>query len=151
MEQKTSTSGSMKISENVIRTIVRTVLSEIDGVHSLASRTGEGSGWKSPVLSPVTVSLEADVAVIDIGINLCAGFRLRDVAEQNQIPWQTKNYTSGGNDASAIQRTREGVRVAAVSAPVRYLHTPSSVGCCQDFDHMYALAKHFLAAVAAQS
>ena len=76
---------------------------------------------------------------------------LRDVAEQNQIPWQTKNYTSGGNDASAIQRTREGVRVAAVSAPVRYLHTPSSVGCCQDFDHMYALAKHFLAAVAAQS
>lgn len=76
---------------------------------------------------------------------------LRDVADQNHIPWQTKNYTSGGNDASAIQRAREGVRVAVISAPVRYLHTPSSVGCCQDFDHMYALAKHFLAAIAAQS
>ena len=49
------------------------------------------------------------------------------------------------------QRAREGVRVAVISAPVRYLHTPSSVGCCQDFDHMYALAKHFLAAIAAQS
>ena len=76
---------------------------------------------------------------------------LRETAEGNQIPWQTKNYTSGGNDASAVQRTRAGVRVAALSAPVRYLHTPSSVGCCQDFDHMYDLAKHFLAAIAAQS
>ena len=76
---------------------------------------------------------------------------LRDTAERHQIPWQTKNYTSGGNDASAIQRSRTGVRVAAVSAPVRYLHAPSSVACCQDFDHMYALAKHFLAAVAARS
>ena len=76
---------------------------------------------------------------------------LRDTAERHQIPWQTKNYTSGGNDASAIQRSRAGVRVAAVSAPVRYLHAPSSVACCQDFDHMYALAKHFLAAVAARS
>ena len=76
---------------------------------------------------------------------------LRDTAERHQIPWQTKNYTSGGNDASAIQRSRAGARVAAVSAPVRYLHAPSSVACCQDFDHMYALAKHFLAAVAARS
>ena len=73
MEQKAAASGSMKISENVICTIVRTVLSEIDGVHSLASRTAGESGWKSPVLSPVTVSLEADVAVIDIGINLAPG------------------------------------------------------------------------------
>ena len=111
MEQKTSTSGSMKISENVIRTIVRTVLSEIDGVHSLASRTGEGSGWKSPVLSPVTVSLEADVAVIDIGINLCAGFRLRDVAEQVQ-----RRVKDTGQDMTGIAVSRVNVQVADVRA-----------------------------------
>ena len=40
---------------------------------------------------------------------------LRDLADRYGIPWQTKNYVSGGNDSSAIQRTKEGVRVAAVS------------------------------------
>lgn len=74
---------------------------------------------------------------------------LRDLAEQHGIPWQTKNGISGGNDSSAIQRTKEGVRVAAMSAPVRYLHAPSSVACVQDFDHMHALAKKFIEAVAA--
>ena len=74
---------------------------------------------------------------------------LRDLADQNGIPWQTKHYISGGNDASAIQRTKAGVRVAAMSAAVRYLHTPSSVASIQDFDHMYALAKKFIEAVAA--
>ena len=74
---------------------------------------------------------------------------LRDLAEQHEIPWQSKNYISGGNDASAIQRTKEGVRVAVVSTPVRYLHAPSSVVCCQDFHHVHTLVKHFIEAVAA--
>ena len=74
---------------------------------------------------------------------------LRDLAEQHDIPWQTKNYISGGNDSSAIQRTKDGVRVAVLSTPVRYLHTPSSVVCCQDFAHMHTLAKHFIEALAA--
>lgn len=75
--------------------------------------------------------------------------QLRGLAEQHSIPWQTKNYVSGGNDSSAIQRTKEGVRVAAVSAPVRYLHAPSSVICCQDISHMHTLVKHFIEALAA--
>lgn len=74
---------------------------------------------------------------------------LRDLAVKNGIPWQTKNYASGGTDASAIQRTKDGVRVAALSAPVRYLHAPSGVACVRDFDHMHALAKKFIEAVAA--
>jgi endoglucanase len=50
---------------------------------------------------------------------------LRALAVENNIPWQTKEYISGGTDAGAIQRSKEGVRVAAISAAVRYLHTPS--------------------------
>ena len=75
--------------------------------------------------------------------------QLRELAEEHNIPWQTKNYISGGNDSSAIQRTKEGVRVAAVSTPVRYLHAPSSVICCQDFNYVHTLVKHFIEALAA--
>ena len=74
---------------------------------------------------------------------------LRDLADRYGIPWQTKNYVSGGNDSSAIQRTKEGVRVAAVSTPVRYLHAPSGVACVQDISHVHTLVKHFIEALAA--
>ena len=73
---------------------------------------------------------------------------LRDLAETNGIPWQTKEYISGGTDARTIQRSREGVRVAAISAAVRYLHTPSSVAAIADFDNILRLTERFIAAVA---
>ena len=73
---------------------------------------------------------------------------MRELGEKHQIPWQLKSGISGGNDASAVQRTKEGVRVAAMSVAVRYLHAPSSVACVQDFDHMHALARKWIEAVA---
>jgi len=74
---------------------------------------------------------------------------LRTLAQEHGIPWQTKEYVAGGNDASAIQRTKAGVRVAAVSAPIRYLHAPASVGSPEDFQHSLTLVRlliHYLAA-----
>ena len=70
--------------------------------------------------------------------------KLRDLAEANDIPWQTKEYIAGGNDARTIQRTKAGVRVAAISAAVRYLHAPTSVGSMADFEHMERLVMLFL-------
>lgn len=70
---------------------------------------------------------------------------LRRLAEDNGIPWQTKEYLAGGNDARTIQRTKAGVRVAAVSAAVRYLHAPASVGSFADFENMLKLTRLFLA------
>ena len=69
---------------------------------------------------------------------------LRGLAEDNHIPWQTKEYIAGGNDARTIQRTKTGVRVAAMSAAVRYLHAPASVGSVADFEHMLELTRLFL-------
>ena len=74
---------------------------------------------------------------------------LRTLAETHNIPWQTKEYVSGGTDAGAIQRSRDGVRVAAISAAVRYLHTPSSVAAVADFDYILKLTELFISAVAA--
>ena len=73
---------------------------------------------------------------------------LRTLAERGHIPWQTKEFLSGGTDASAIQHTKEGVRVAAISAAVRYLHTPSSVASLEDCQNILILARRFLQAVA---
>ena len=74
---------------------------------------------------------------------------LRRLAEDNRIPWQTKEYIAGGNDARTIQRTKSGVRVAALSAAVRYLHAPASVGSISDFENMLKLTRLFLREMAA--
>lgn len=73
---------------------------------------------------------------------------LRDLAEANGIPWQTKELIAGGNDAKAVQRSREGVRVCALSAPVRYLHAPTSVASLADCENMLKLARLFIQAQA---
>lgn len=70
---------------------------------------------------------------------------LRRLAQTHDIPWQTKEYIAGGNDARTIQRTKSGVRVIAMSAAVRYLHAPASVGSVQDFENMLKLTRLFLA------
>ena len=84
MEQKNTTSGSVKISVDVLRTIVRNVLSETEGVHSLVSRTATNSGWKAPMAAPIETTLNAEVAVVNVAVNLCYGYRLKDVAQQIQ-------------------------------------------------------------------
>lgn len=69
---------------------------------------------------------------------------LRDLAEEKGIKWQTKTRIAGGTDAQAIQRTAGGCRVGAVSAAVRYIHSPSSVASLRDFEAMKALVDAFL-------
>lgn len=73
---------------------------------------------------------------------------LRRLAEENGIPWQTKEYISGGTDGRAIQRSRSGVRVAGIAAAVRYLHAPSSVAAISDCEALCKLARLFVDAVA---
>ena len=76
---------------------------------------------------------------------------LRSLAEEHQIPWQTKHWISGGNDAAAFQRAREGVRTATVSLAVRYLHAPASVAAKRDLDAILHLTRLFIGAIAARA
>lgn len=96
---------------------------------------------KGPVLSLMDGGTIYDRELFDL---------LRAQAEEHHIPWQVKHYLSGGTDARAIQRAKAGVRVAGISAAVRYLHSPSSVAAIADFDHMLDLARYFIQAIAAQ-
>ena len=70
--------------------------------------------------------------------------KLAALAEKRGIPWQTKTKISGGTDASSIQRGGGGARVAAISAAVRNIHSPSCVICLEDMQRIYDLARAFL-------
>lgn len=69
---------------------------------------------------------------------------LRDGCARRGIPWQTKTRVSGGTDAGRIHRSRAGVRVCAAAAPVRYIHSPSSVAAVSDCEAVLAAARTFL-------
>ena len=60
-------------------------------------------------------------------------------AAENGILWQTKSVVAGGNDSGAIHISRGGVRTIAISAPTRYLHTPSCTTKLSDIHECYRL------------
>ena len=65
-------------------------------------------------------------------------------AEKNGIPWQTKTTVAGGTDASAIQRRGLGAKVITVSAPLRNIHSPASVGKISDLQIMPVMCSALL-------
>ena len=66
------------------------------------------------------------------------------IADERGIKHQTKRRIAGGTDASAIQRSRGGVRAAGIACALRNIHSQSSVGKISEFDDMLALARAFL-------
>ena len=70
-----------------------------------------------------------------------------EVAAKNGIKAQIKKYISGGNDAGHIHKSAAGVRTLALSAPVRYLHSPACVADKEDYfsmiEHVYAMLEQW--------
>jgi len=71
---------------------------------------------------------------------------LMTLAEAKGIACQYKKYISGGNDSSRVQRAAEGVKVAALSCPTRYLHTWTTVASVSDYIAMNDLVYAYLTA-----
>lgn len=63
-----------------------------------------------------------------------------EIASENGIKWQTKTMVAGGNDSGAIHISRGGVRTIAISAPCRYLHSPSCTVKLSDLEDCERLA-----------
>lgn len=74
-----------------------------------------------------------------------------EAAERIGVKAQAKTAVAGGNDAGAIQLSRAGVRVAAVSLPCRYIHSPRSVLSEEDIKQTARLLKALAAGFAAGS
>lgn len=64
---------------------------------------------------------------------------IRQMGDEAGIPTQTKTMVAGGNDAGALQQAGKGVRVAAISLPCRYLHSPACVLSWRDMEQTAAL------------
>ena len=63
-----------------------------------------------------------------------------EIAEKNNYKVQYKKAVAGGNDAGAIQKSRNGVRTLALSIPCRYLHSPIGLISVKDYDDTYNIA-----------
>ncbi len=90
-----------------------------------------GQGLVLPVFDPSTL-------YDPLGVR-----RMVSLCEARGIPWQTKEAYVGGTDAGAIHTRLQSVPTVALAAPVRYLHSPVSVGCVRDFENMLLLLKAF--------
>lgn len=67
------------------------------------------------------------------------------LAEEKGIKVQVRRNTAGGTDAGQIQLSEEGVKVATIAVPCRYIHSPVSVMSKDDFEGAYQLVKSYLA------
>ncbi|SDY85781.1 endoglucanase [Proteiniborus ethanoligenes] len=58
-----------------------------------------------------------------------------DIAQKNNIPFQLRKTSFGGNDSGKIHLTKEGSITATISVPCRYIHSPISVMNKEDFNN----------------
>jgi len=68
-----------------------------------------------------------------------------NLAVENNIEVQFKQTISGGNDAGSIHKSRSGVKVASISVPCRYIHSPVSVMSRKDFESVKSITNLVLA------
>ncbi len=87
---------------------------------------------KGPVVSFMDRSTIYDRELYNIAFSEC---------ERMGLPCQTKTRIAGGNDSGAIHVSRGGVRTLAISAPCRYLHSPSCVAEITDIENCLRLTR----------
>ncbi|MCK9524801.1 MAG: M42 family metallopeptidase [Limnochordia bacterium] len=66
------------------------------------------------------------------------------LAEEEGIKVQVRRNTAGGTDAGKIQMSEEGVKVATIAVPCRYIHSPVSVMSKDDYEGAYRLVRSYL-------
>lgn len=69
---------------------------------------------------------------------------LIDTAEKNNIKYQYKASTRGGNDAGIIHIQNGGIKTASISVPCRYIHSPVCVMNKNDFNSCRDIVLNFL-------
>lgn len=71
-----------------------------------------------------------------------------EAAEKNNIPYQRRRITGGGNDAGAIQVAGSGAKCVTISVPCRYIHSPICVTSLVDYGNTIKLLDLFLKEIA---
>lgn len=66
------------------------------------------------------------------------------IADENNIPYQFRKSSSGGNDAGVIHKAKEGAKVVAISVPCKYIHSSVNVASKNDYNSVVELTKAVL-------
>ncbi|MCF6465132.1 M42 family metallopeptidase [Clostridium sp. Cult2] len=70
--------------------------------------------------------------------------KITNIAEENNIPYQYRKTSMGGNDSGKIHTTKEGSITTTISVPCRNIHSPTSVMSKKDYENTYKLLKAIL-------
>lgn len=70
--------------------------------------------------------------------------RVVQVANKNDIPYQFRKTSMGGNDSGKIHTTRDGSLTTTISVPCRNIHSPVSVMSLEDYNNTSKLVKALL-------
>jgi endoglucanase len=71
--------------------------------------------------------------------------RLMDLAKRLEMDYQVEPDVGGGTDAWPIQVSREGIPVALISVPLRYMHSTVETVNVKDVERVGRLMAHFAA------
>lgn len=66
---------------------------------------------------------------------------VKNIAKENNIPYQLCVLRRGGSDTSEFQNISGGIPCLAIGVPVKYIHTPTSVISYQDYENTIELMK----------
>ncbi len=66
------------------------------------------------------------------------------IAEENNIMYQYRRSSSGGNDAGVIHKAKKGAKVVAISVPCRYIHSAVNVASKVDIENVLKLTKEVI-------
>ncbi|MBD3372665.1 MAG: M20/M25/M40 family metallo-hydrolase [Candidatus Coatesbacteria bacterium] len=90
----------------------------------------------TPLSNPMPCNLGEGVAIKMMDGGTVIPTRVRDLmiglCEANGLPYQREVLRGGTTDVFAIQFTKEGVPIGAVSIPTRYVHQPSEMASLTD-------------------
>lgn len=101
-----------------------TTCSDVPGTDEFGFSTHIGEG---PALSIRDGGAYSDVDLTD---------EIMNFAKKHKLKCQYKQTTLGANDASAVQLSNNGIKVAAISVPCRYIHSQSNVAKLTDIQLM---------------
>lgn len=118
MNEKKQPIGSLRISKDVIATIVGYAASEVEGVHSLATLSSNIKGIISQrkIVKPVTVALLEDTAIIDIQVILAYGAKIPAVSVAIQEAVKEAVQSMTGIAVSKVNITIAGIDYGISSA-----------------------------------
>ncbi|MEA5094349.1 MAG: M42 family metallopeptidase [Sedimentibacter saalensis] len=106
-----------------------TVCADMPGIDEHSKSTIIGSGAALSIMDNSTIY---DIDIVRAAVK---------IAEENNISYQYRKSSAGGNDAGAIHKTKDGSKVMAISVPCRYIHSAVNVASKNDYNSVVNLTK----------